>query len=509
MKRILIVLPFLLCSAIAGPPDGIEGLLGFTNGDQLHGRYIGFAGNKLRWQRDDLEATPEFELSNIRRVVLRNAKPEKVIRTFSQAVTVHGDRLPGKILSLDDERLVLETEYAGNLVIPRDRLGMLAPNPYGGKVTYHGPFDAGDWEMIRPRTEIQRPGERGGGNEDAKGWSHSGAAWYWHGEGVAAALARRDGLPDSSLIRFHVSWKSRISLAIGFHADFMPRPDVAGEAAGDAAGGQPERPERRRRLHPSDTSIYADVFGNSYVLQLNPTHAMLYRATIDDHGKVKIDRMHANFNNVSLGETGSASVEIRASRQSGEISLFINGEFIAQWSEIGHLEDAGEQAHPYAGKGAGLAFYMQSQDCHARISDIVVTEWNGMPDSARSMQTHDHDIVLLASGTDRFSGKIKGIADGRLSLGGRYGDFVFPLDEIAEVRFARGSLSMPEPAPANTIGIRLHPDGVLVGIPLGGDAKSLRIEHPACGTIEVGLASATILDMSFTESFLDDWDLDF
>jgi hypothetical protein len=516
MNRTILLIPLFLAShAAAENSEGINGLLGFTNGDQLHGKYLGFSQQKLRWQRDDLASAPEFELANVRRVILRNGQPEVALKTLAHAATIQGDRIPGRIISLDDEQLVLESEFAGSLSIPRDRLGMLAPSPFGGKIYYQGPFAEDEWEIVESRNRIMAEDMRVNPNADAnadqdpdaaKGWVHSGAAWYWPGDGSPTALARKEGLPERAMIRCHVSWKSRISLALAFHADFKTAPEAE---ADEQAADEPRRPAVRRRFHPSDTSIYAELFGNSYVLQLNPTHAMLYRATMDDDGKTKVDRMHTSFNNVNLGESGSAAIEIRASRPTGEISLFINDEFVAQWSEIGHLDEAGDEIHPYVAKGGGLAFLMQSTNCSARISDILVADWNGMPDAARSLQTQDHDIVLLTNGTDRFSGKVTGISDGRVSLVGRYGDFVFPLDEVSEIRFARATLSEPEAVPANTISLRIHPLGILSGVPVSGDGRHLRLDHPACGPIDVDLSSVVILEMYRGESFLDAWDPDF
>jgi len=503
MSRAILLLPILFASTVAAERSaGIDGLLGFNNGDQLHGRYLGFSENRLRWLRDDLAAAPEFELANIRRVILRNGRPENGLKTSAHAATIHGDRIPGRIVSLDGEQVVLDTEFAGKLGVPRDQLGMLCPNPHGGKLFYQGPFSQEEWEIIKPSERVTIRDDRENPDADsetpvARGWTHAGAAWYWPGRGESSALARKDGVPERAIIRCHVSWKSRISLAIAFHADFKTLPVEEGE----------ETPGRR--IHSSDTGIYPSLFGSSYVLQLNPTHAMLYRATIDDEGKTKVDRMHTSFNNVNLGDNGSATIEIRASRPTGEISLFINDEFVAQWSEIGHLDDAGDQTHAYAGAGDGVAFYMHSIDCSARISDVIIAEWNGMPDAARSMQSDERDVVLLTNGTDRFSGKVAGISDGNVTLVGRYGDFVFPLDDVAEIRFARSTLSKPKYLDERTIRLRLHPLGLVSGMPIAGDANQLRIEHPACGPIDVNLSAVVIMEMHRGESFLDAWDPEF
>lgn len=509
MKRMvpLLLTAIVACAAHADEHEGIEGILSFANGDQLHGRYAGFSQNKLQWMRDDLDATAGFELAGIRRAIFRHGQPEVALKSLTHATTVHGDRIPGRIDFLDENHIVLESEFAGTLTLPRDQLGMLAPNPLGGRIFYQGPFAENEWEIVTPNIRVARANglrndilEAAGGEGGPSGWTHSGAAWYWPGGAPVAALVRREALSDSVVIRCHLSWKSRISLAIAFHADFK----TFAEQAGDG-----ERDEARRRIHPSDTNIYPDIFGNAYVLQLNPSHAMLYRSQIDDDGTIQVGRMETNFNNMNLGESGSAAVEIRASRRSGEISLFINGEFVAQWSEIGHLEHAGEQTSPYVASGNGLAFLMQTPNSTTRLSDITISEWNGMPDSARSMQIDDHDIVLLTNGTDRFSGRVTGITDGRITFSGRYGDFVFPLDEVAEIRFARAGLRKPESDPANTLSMRMHPLGVLTGVPISGDARSLRINHPACGPIDVDLSAVVILDLSRSGSFLDAWDPEF
>ena len=491
------------------PHRGIEAFLSFTNGDQLHGHYLGFSENRrLRWLRDDLADTPEFELSNIRRVILRNGRPDASVATAALADTIHGDRIPGEIIMMDQERVVIDTNFGGTVTIPRDRIEVLAPNPYGGRIFYQGPFLPDEWEMLEPMSrEAERRAQVEDGQaveaeeSDGAGWQHTGAAWYWTGEGSPVAMVRREGMPDSAVMRFHVSWKSRISLAFAFHADFH-RPEPVAEDEQDGVRN------RARRFHPGDTGVYPEFFGNSYVLQLNPTHAMMLRSSIDENGKTSVDRMQTNFNNVRLGDSGSANVEIRASRISGDLSLFINDEFVAQWSEIGHLrEDA--MASPYAGKGGGFGFYMQSRDAIARVSDITVSEWHGMPDAARSMQVDEHDVVLLINGTDRFSGKVNAIADGRLTLTGRYGDFNFPIDEVAQIRFARASLQPSDRSNQDRIRVRLHPHGVITGVPVAGDDCGLRLTHPSAGEVDIDLSTAIILDLREGLGFLDGWDPNF
>lgn len=144
-----------------------------------------------------------------------------------------------------------------------------------------------------------------------------------------------------------------------------------------------------------------------------------------------------------------------------------------------------------------------------RISEVVVAEWNGMPDAARSLQIDDADIVLLANGTDRFSGKVTKITDGKLTLEGRYGDFIFPMEEVAEIRFAKDALVEKEELASDSIKLRFYPLGRISGKPLSGDSKSMQLLTGAAGEINLNLESAVMLEFQSTESYLDDWDIDF
>ncbi len=517
----------LLASAVVMPhlaatPEGVDGMLSFSNGDQLHGRFIGITpDSRLQWQRDDLEATPAFEFGKIRRIVLRGGRPASPLTSISHAALVNGDRIPGTIVSLDDEHAVLETEFAGTLTIPRGHLGMIAPNPFGGRVAYQGPFNTDLWEIAAPQ-DAQPPEPADEDDEEApapdeetttdppadpEGWTHSGAAWYWPGKGDTTALIRRGDMGDRSILRCHVSWKSRISLAIAFHADFQQRPPAAADDP-EEDEDEIQRRARNRRVHPGDTSIYPEVFGNCYVVQLNPTHAMLFRSSMAEDGTPQVDRLQTHHSNVRLGESGSAIVEIRANRSSGEIVLFIDGDFVAQWSETGNINNERPQ-DAYAGRGDGFGFLMQTTGTAARITDVIVADWNGMPDAARSLQIDEADIVLLSNGTDRFSGTVTSIADGGVSLTGRYGDFRFPVDEVSEIRFARNSLASVPDATPGQIRLRIHPLGILSGTPISANTTSLAILNPSCGQINVDLDPVILIENHDAHSFLDAWDPEF
>lgn len=494
--------------AAAESPD----LLRFTNGDQLHGTFQGIKdGSEVIWQRDDLGAPVEFKPAQLRHVVLRGGKPVKALTSYSNLAMVNGDSVPGTITDIDAKTITVETTYAGSIRVPRDQVAMLAPNPLGGRLRYHGPFAADEWKMANasfPDGMPPPPPDAGDKEKDAKPnrdqpgfWAFSGSAWYWANRLSGTALLREDAMPDRSILRFELAWKNRLSIAIGFHADFAKTKPP--EDADKNADKQPRKPQG---FAPGDATVLPVLFGNSYVIQIFSTHMMLFRTSINEEGGPVVERVQINGNSIRLGDTGKARMEIRSNRLTGEISIFINDEFVVNWSESG----AGQQEPTrYAGKGAGFGFVVQTEDSPVRISDIVVAEWNGMPDSARSLQVDDQDIVLLTNGTDRFSGKVGTMQDGNISLEGRYGQFKFKLEDIAEVRFARNSLAKPTEPTADTLVVRLNPLGQVSGKPLSGDASAIRISNPIYGDLDFKLDSATMLDFQPSTNAIDDWDAEF
>jgi hypothetical protein len=498
IHRLSIVLALGVLNASADKEPPRQDLLRFSNGDQLHGRFAGIGtGSKISWERKDVSGAIELSSSEVRQVVLNGGRPKKSMVSLSCVTLVDGDRIPGVLKSLDDTSVVLETSFAGIVTLPRDRVAMVAPSPLGGRLIYHGPYEGEEWSVVNMSALDGVPAESAG--QDVKddptkpgNWKFSGSAWYWEGGRPGSALVRKEGMPDRSVLRFNLAWKNRMSLAFAFHADFK-RPAAGGD---EAVGNAPANP------FSADASSFPKLFGSSYILQMSGNSVLLYRAGFEKDGKPSVEAIRSNSYSARLGETDNVAVELRCNRQSGEISLFINDEFFGQWSE----GPSGAGTSTYSGKGGGFGYMVQSMDSPVRISDIVMAEWNGMPDSARSLQVEDQDIVLLANGTDRFSGKITGFKEGVIQLDGRYGAFRFPLNDLAEIRFARGRLAKPLEATAGEMTIHFAPLGRVSGRPIEGSASQLRLATPSAGEWNVDLAPATILDFNPSNSFLDDWD---
>lgn len=498
MKRLLpaLLLGLLPAHAATEPSD----LLRFTNGDRLDGAFAGLkAGPVILWKRSDVEQPVEFKATQLRQAVLRGGHASKPLADLSSVALTNGDRIPGTVVALDASNLTIDTAFAGPLVLSRGNVGMIAPNPLGGKILYSGPYSEEGWKIEAP-TEEQRMNPSvplndqlkaaAGEPEKAGPWTYSSGSYY--SRSGTSALIRDVHMPDRSLVRFQIAWKNRLALALAFHADLKPAPAPKADAA-----NMPVRPDF------NGTQNFAKLFGNSYVLNLYQNYVILYRSSYDKDGKPSVERIQSGSTSIRLTETGEATVELRTNRQTGDISLFLNGEFAIQWNE------SPDSASGYAGKGGAIGFQVQGPGAPVRISDLVVAEWNGMPDSARSLQTDDQDIVLLTNGTDRFSGEVSGLSGDKLQLKGRYGNFEFPLAEIAEVRFAKKHLTKVAEPPAGQMAVRFHPFGKISGTPSESDKGTFTLTSPLSGKMSINLDYAVMLDFKNTTSFLDDWDPEF
>ncbi|HSP42134.1 MAG TPA: hypothetical protein VLO11_04635 [Luteolibacter sp.] len=502
--RLTAVLVLIAAPVLAAErPD----MLRFTNGDQLRGTFAGLRqGPVIQWRHDDLAAPAEFKTTSLHQLVLREGRPLSPLRTLSHVELANHDRFPGKIVALDDTKLTLETDYAGLIEIPRDHVSIMAPNPMGGRLHYHGPFAADEWEMISTAEEEEgtpapddeeapSDEEEEKADEEPVKWIFTGSSWLWNGENPESALTRADALPERSVLRFELAWKNRLNLALALHADFKCPP----------AEDDEER-KVRRAFNTMDPRSLARVFGTSHILQLYSNYLAHVTTRVDEDGEISVNRgVHGNHN-MRLGDSGKARIELRTNRKTGECSLFIDDEFTAQWTAH-HDGDAPDT--PVFTHG-GIGFIVMAKDSPVKISDIVITEWNGMPDAARSLQVEDFDIVLMNNGTDRYAGKVGGFgADGIVDFEGRHGNFRLPLDEIAEIRFASNGLAEIPETTGSSILVRMGPMGAISGAPVGGDRKSIELLNSSAGKIGLSLDPVTLIDFNPSHIAIDEWSHDF
>jgi hypothetical protein len=168
----------------------------------------------------------------------------------------------------------------------------------------------------------------------------------------------------------------------------------------------------------------------------------------------------------------------------------------------------------YETKGNHLAFgptrYNKSQ---FRISDITISKWNGMKDSAQSMSDSKRDIILLNNGMDRFSGKFQSISNGQVHFKGTFdNDLTIPLDQVQEIHFATNRQTKPPVQSKDAVYFFIYPHGRITGIPYtepDAPANSIRLKTSLFGDLPLDTRYINIIDFSHKNSLLELWDDNF
>ncbi|MEZ7920103.1 MAG: hypothetical protein QMC24_07230 [Akkermansiaceae bacterium] len=516
-------------------PSGTD-LLRFTNGDIMHGNFAGLKDGIL-WNRPDIDEPIRFELKNLRQVVFDGGNNSPAQPKSPFVSLVNGDEIPGKIISLDEKALVIDSPLTGQISIPRDQLKTLNPNPFGGQLHYAGPFSSDQWVMIdTEKEEVTEPEEKKAEEkkeEDEEkpkpnpSWLYSGASLY---STNTRAVALDGKLPDVGRLRFKIAWRNSFSSTVAFHADFkrpLPRKEVALEPEIDADAGKAEdqpivpeeakEPEPLKYQHlfdlkkgnafqslewlPANTSSgHPQTYGSSYVFNFSSSYVNLWRCSFDEDGKPSTKSLRNQRLPVNLGQSGEAEFDLRFDRTKNAIYLYVNGLYASQWNDL----------DGYVAPGDGLAF-AGNGNSRIRVSDILITSWSGTPDGARSLEHEDRDIVLLTNGTDRFSGQITSIADGKATLKGPYADLTLPLDELSEIHFQRSGLADLQKIkwPDDTGILLFNPIGRISLVPTSSDKNHLSGKSPVLGDLKVKLDSAALLQFAETPDVLSDWVTDF
>ena len=523
-------------SPLKSDPAGDDVVL-FDNGDVMHGSFAGIDGGLL-WGRKDIERNIRFSLPSVRQVVRSGGQTTPLHRNSSFFTLVSGDRIPGELVSLDEQSLVIKSTILGDLTIPRAHLESITPNPFDGELYYTGPHTSDGWVILGPKsTPVEEKlekkideAEKSEEAEDNSPWIHSGASFYNLGS-APLAFPEAD-LPEVGRIGFRIEWKGRLNLTLALLSDFTRPVPVAGnnekaeeeppaalkdedDENGDEEDENKEPEFRSERLVDlrkgnqfqtipwleSGQSSTALKFGSGYSLTLYSSYPYLTRNSFNGEGEPVSSRMSTGRSSISLSEQGDAEIEIRYDRNKALIMLYIDGEYAAQWNDLGGVP----------GEGTGFGLLNTSPSARVKISEMAITAWNGMKDNAKSMTHPERDVALLVNGTDRFSGKLSKISDGTAYLKSPYLDAEIPLADISRIILSPTDATKIDELPedlvweSDPLTVLYRPFGLVKLIPSSSDGTIISGRSPFLGEIKLDLTSASLLRFSEGSPDLSDW----
>ena len=503
----------LLISLLANPlllaEKSASDFLRFKNDDTLHGSFLGIdEGPLLQWKSHEAEETISFSTKNLRKLSLNHGQAKKTITDAGLITLNNGDRILGKLTGMDSEALTIETEFAGTLTIPRNTVSTILPNRHGSDVLYAGPFNELGWEVPGNRSTEEQ--EDDVSPPEHPPWQYGGAAWQSNSTQV---IRLNTELPDLVSIRFNLAWRAPLNVSMAVFADFQ-RPaldlparvrrvplDVEVEEDLD----EPEAPEDEEL----EEAVFEDImvvgpggnheaenFGSGYLVSVLSNYSKLQRLGFREDNRGKKSSFPNSGGRLNLADLNFADFEIRANRKEGIVSLFIDGDFYSEWHD---LHEPFDDAKRYFALATG-------SKSSIRISDVVISEWNGMPDSARSMQTQERDVLLLANGTDRISGTITSLENDIFQIDTVYGKFQIPTTEVTNIQLALGSVVEPPESTGDEIIVSFQPNGLITLQPHDSSSQQLNGKHPILGDLTLDLGYAYLLEFDPIGSIFDNWD---
>lgn len=535
--------------ALESDPAGDDIVL-FENGDVMHGTFGGIDGGLL-WERKDIERPIRFGLPSVRQIVRKGGRAVELHNNSSFFTLVSGDRIPGEIVSLDDQSLVIKSKVVGDLTIPRAHLQSITPNPFDGDLFYSGPYTGDGWMVLEEATkapadeEEEQPDAKDEAKnedppEDPSPWVHSGASFYNLGPNPLVFLPDTP-IPDVGRLSFRVEWKGRLNLTLALLSDFtrvlpvkkelkdeVKEEEVAPPAEEEHAGDDEEaeneddqeekapktREERLNDLRngtafqsipwiPVSDRNNTLIFGSGYTMTLFSSYPYLSRNSFSEAGEPISKRMSTGRSTISLSEQGDAHLEIRYDRKQGLIMLYINGDYAAQWTDLAGIP----------GNGSGFGILNTTSMARTKISEVLITSWNGMKDSAQSMAHPERDVTLLVNGTDRFSGDLLNITEGVAHIKSDYLTARIPVTDIARIILKKSGATdleaddLPEELTwqNDPLAILYQPFGLIKLNPVSAGPASITGTSPFLGEIKVDLNSASVLRFTDGSPDLADW----
>jgi hypothetical protein len=369
----------------------------FRNGDLLYGALESIRPEAgIRWRHSDVEQVIEFAPENVSEIHFPTTRKQvQVSPSVCRVQLINRDELEGAIVGFDETNAVLQTWYAGEITLPRNRIQLITPVPAEGATVFQGPVGLEGWTIGKVVSALGDAGE----------WKYKNGAFYATN---AASIARKLSLPDGANIEFDLAWKGMFQLAIAIYTDYLQPINLANKDT------EPE-------------------FGGFYSLQLNSFSANLLPVKKNDPlrylGQISVP---------AFNQKNAAHVEIRASKPKKVVALYVDGQLLKQWVD----------AEEFAGQGTGVRFVHQGQG-KVKLSNLRVSEWDGQFEEKPGPAIGGkQDIAKLRNG-DKVSGHVELIQDGKLTVSSGTTRLVIPLTRVKQIELAGQPVDPSAPPSAN------------------------------------------------------------
>jgi hypothetical protein len=378
--------------------------LEFLDGSKLFGTLQQIdRENGVRWRHPGARQPMEFAPTNLHQVRFTPPPGSSSTVPTCRFRFANGDEVLGEVVTLDADKIVMDTWFGGRLTAPRRELRAITINGAGNTVLYEGPADDSGWKyggsgvagvqrqaFINPGVAIA--GAVAGLNLGGQPVTN---AWRYHNNGFVSTglgtLGRDFKLPPVARLEFDLAWKTAPSMRIALYTETVDRMD----------------------------------YNSGYQFYLSSTYMYLYRRSGNDGGVVFSATENARIPQMSMRT--KVRMEMRINKEKETATLLCDGQHIKTWRVSG--------AQP---EGTGILFYSQRTDGAVRISNLRVSAWDGRDEVSAPANSITETLVMLAN-SDKVTGNVNAIKEGKLALAGAAGELEIPLQRATQVFFPSGT----------------------------------------------------------------------
>ena len=367
-----------------------ESVARFSNKDRLAGTLESLSSEFLVWKSPSLGKPVPFFLKNVVDLSLNGTTPQINADHEATLTLTNGDTVRGQLIAISDDTITLDTWYAGRLNINRLMVSSVKIEAMS-TFLYRGPQGLDGWTQ----------------SADPPAWSYANSGFV---SGEAGSIAKDGILPDECAVTFDVAWKSdSIQLKVILFSD--------------------------------DATTDSPVSG----FELSFQRGNIYFRSCKNPG------YSGTANSQVLLENDKARIEIRASRKSGKVCLFVNDRIIEVWTDPDFAKS----------KSGSCLHFVSVKTLPMRISRIGVGQWDGLIEQlpeprlgmirrfglqvqgdilqADPQETPKDDRMELANG-DRLEGEVTSIQDGMIAVKTPLGDIKVPVGRFRTVALKKVDL---------------------------------------------------------------------
>jgi hypothetical protein len=364
-------------------------MLNFTNGDRLNGSLVKMSGDHVFWKSNLLQAESKFFLHQVQDISLPYFEtPDQSVDHVAhirfnadlrqQNENLPGDVIQGQLVAVNQDNIILNTWYAGQLTLNRNMVKDLEIHDLSTPL-YSGPNKKDEWQSIPD------------------------SAWEWEKNSY---IRRSDGMlaktfpniPARYCFSFLGEWRSEFTLKLQFAADDVEEDTRSG-----------------------------------YALNLNPSTTYMHKRTRDNQGTGLIGDYTRH---PELRTKEKSYFRLFVDTSTGLFALYSDDDKIQQWNDNTKsiLSGKGIQLGQPNGNSSPLSISrIRLSEWDGTLPDSEVTLNTNAINNPEPEK--DEQRIHLRNG-DILLGKVHKIENSEISLTTRFNEIKLPVSRIKKLALA-------------------------------------------------------------------------